>query len=629
MNKRETILKITGGIASRNTEKYFINNHNDIYNDIIQFSDDTYSFKEKIWLWVNDDKSFVPLCSCGNKTKIHGTWSNGFSRNCSVICSSNDNIRKENSKISMISKYGVDCYLKSDEFKRINKEISLEKWGVEHFSKTEEFKEKVKKTSIDRYGKHFSKTEEFKEKVKKTSMKRYGVSNYSKTLESKEKVKKTSIERYGVDNYTKSDEYKKYINNLYLNKYGVNTYLETEEFKKKSFNTMIFKYGKHFTKTEEFKEKVKKTSMKRYGVEHYTKSIESRENISKKLTKLSFDEEFRLNNFKVSKNKFYIKYLGNNNNLFRCDQGKEHNFEILTTSYHSRIVNGKLCTICYPVSNTQSFKELEIVDFIEDNYKDEIIKSYKDKFEIDIYLPKLNLGIEYNGLYWHSSKFLDKNYHLDKMNYFKKIGIRIIYIWEDDWLLKKDIIKSQIKNWIGLSKEKIYARKCEVREIKDAKIVRDFLDENHIQGKVNSSIKLGLYYKEALVSVMTFDSYEGRKKMKDSECNLSRFCTKKNTNVIGGASKILKYFINVYKPKRIISYSDIDWSLGDIYYKLGFSKVYQTKPDYKYIINKKRVNKSKFRKSNLKTTLTESQEMDSRNINKVYDCGKIKFEITF
>jgi hypothetical protein len=122
----------------------------------------------------------------------------------------------------------------------------------------------------------------------------------------------------------------------------------------------------HLTKTEEFKEKVKNTSIKRYGVEHYTKSIESRENISKKLTKLSFDEKFRLNNFKVSKNKFYIKYLGNNNNLFRCDQGKEHNFGILTTSYHSRIVHGKLCTICYPISNTQSFKELEIVKFIED-----------------------------------------------------------------------------------------------------------------------------------------------------------------------------------------------------------------------------------------------------------------------
>jgi hypothetical protein len=237
-------------------------------------------------------------------------------------------------------------------------------------------------------------------------------------------------------------------------------------------------------------------------------------------------------------------------------------------------------------------------------------------------LPELNIGFEFNGLFWHSDKFKDKNYHLNKLKLFKEKGIRVVNIWEDDWVYKKTIIQSQIRNILG-SSQNIFARKCEVREINDVDIVRDFMNKNHIQGFVSSKVKLGLYHSDKLVSVMMFDQFEGRLKMEKSGWNLSRFCNLCNYSVIGGASKLLKYFINKFEPIRIISYSDNSWSLGKLYESIGFNKIHETDPDYKYVVSDRRVHKSGFRKSN--TGLSESL----LDFDKIWDCGKTKWEIIY
>jgi hypothetical protein len=238
----------------------------------------------------------------------------------------------------------------------------------------------------------------------------------------------------------------------------------------------------------------------------------------------------------------------------------------------------------------------------------------------------MKLGFEFNGLYWHSDKFREKNYHLNKTNFFRDRGIRIIHIWEDDWLNKNTVIKSQIRNIFKLNENKIFARNCKVEILSDNKIVTKFLNENHLQGADKSKIKIGLFYKDELTSLMTFNKLEGRKLLSDDEWNLSRFCTKMNCNVIGGASKLLSFFINQFKPKRIISYADKDWSMGELYENLGFIKISESKPDYKYVTNGVRKNKSNFKKSKLNTKLSESLEMKNRNILRIWDCGKIKFE---
>lgn len=312
--------------------------------------------------------------------------------------------------------------------------------------------------------------------------------------------------------------------------------------------------------------KIKNTTFEKYGANTISES-----------------EEYRKDNYPIAKNVKYLTFLKNSISLFICDLGKEHTFEIHKNLYNSRYKsNLPLCTVCYPISAQNSIKELEILNFVKSMYKGEILPGYRDGLEIDIYLPELNLGFEFNGLYWHSEEYKDNNYHLNKTLHFKEKGIRIIHIFEDDWNLKKDIIYSQIKNYLGLTETKIFARKCIIKEINNCK---DFLDINHIQGNVKSVIKLGLFYNDELISVMTFDNFEGRNKMEIDGWNLSRFCNKINCNVIGGASKLLNYFIKTYKPVRIISYADRSWSEGNLYYQLGFELVNETKPDYKYIIN--------------------------------------------
>ena len=304
-----------------------------------------------------------------------------------------------------------------------------------------------------------------------------------------------------------------------------------------------------------------------------------------------------------------------------------HFFEISSDNfYHRKKSKTKLCTICYPIGNQSSIKEKDLLNFIKLVYKGEVVENYRDNLEIDIYLPELKIGFEFNGLYWHSEEFKDKNYHVDKTNFFKENGIRIIHIWEDDWDNKCDIIKSQILNWLNLIPEKIFARKCKPEKISDVKLARFFIDENHIQGFCQSSVKIGLFYENELVSIMTFDRFEGRKKMSEGEWNLNRFCTKKNINVIGGFSKLLSFFIKEYKVSRIVSYADKSWSIGNIYKSNGFIFKYSTSVDYSYIIRSVRHHKSKYRKKK-NETISESTKMISEGIYKIYDCGKMKFEM--
>ena len=268
-------------------------------------------------------------------------------------------------------------------------------------------------------------------------------------------------------------------------------------------------------------------------------------------------------------------------------------------------------------------------NYIKQLYDYEIIQSYRDKYEIDIYLPELKLGFEFNGLYWHSDKHKDNSYHKNKSDFFNQKGIQIIHIWEDEWILKKDIIKSIILNKLGKNPNKIFARKCYASLITDKSIIKKFLNENHIQGYIFNKINIGLTYENELVSIMCFNNLEGRKIIDDG-FNLNRFCNKLNTNVIGGASKLLNFFIKNNECNFIISYADYGISNGNLYNKLGFKLVSKGNPDYKYIIQGIRRHKSGFKKEKLGIKgelITESDFMKMNNIHKIFDCGKIKFRL--
>ena len=548
--------------------------------------------------------------------KSGGTYA--CSRKCAKIKRDNNNFKK----------YGYKNVFEISKIKEQIKDTNLEKYGVEYPTQSINIKNKVKNTNLEKYGGTGNGSIVISDKIKNTNLEKYGTDIASKSEYVKLKIKESLLSRSENEIQSSINQSK----STCLEKYGVEFISKIPEVKEKVKNTIFNNYGGFGFSSDIIYNKIKNTNIERYGVEFTSQNDEIKSKVKSTSIKRSMNDEFRKNNYEIAKNFNYIKYLGNRISLFRCDKNLDHNFEIDKDNYYNRIRSKiPLCTVCNPVGDSSSVKQKELLEYIISVYNGKIISNYRDSIEIDIYLPDLNLGFEFNGLYYHSDKFKDKYYHLNKFNHFKDRGIRIIFIWEDSWDLKKEIVMSQISNWLGKTYNRIYARKTDFRVITDVTVVRKFLNDNHIQGFINSSIKIGLFYNDELVSLMTFDKLEGRSKMKDNEYNLSRFVNKINTVVIGSASKLIKNFISVYSPERIISFADKDWSIGNLYYSLGFNKIGESEPDYKYIINNVRKNKQNYQMNRLSKSIsegkTEKEIMENSGYSRVYDCGKLKFEI--
>lgn len=294
-------------------------------------------------------------------------------------------------------------------------------------------------------------------------------------------------------------------------------------------------------------------------------------------------------------------------------------------------MNGHGCPKC---GMTVSNGEIEIRDFIASLIGDENIeirnRNILNGKEIDIYIKPLKLGIEYNGVIWHSEKFRkNKNYHLNKTEEANKKGVKLIQIFEDEYNERKDIVLSKIKYMISKSDiPKVYGRKCKIEKI-TKKLAYEFLEKNHIQGFAPSSVYMGAFYEDRLVSVITF------KKVKE-EWELTRFASDINLSVIGTFGKLLKMFIGEYNPETIKTFSDIRWCLdkeNNIYTKNGFILADTIKPNYTYTSETKgeRIHKFNMRKNilhkkyGLSLSMTEKEMCDRLGFYKVWDCGLYKY----
>lgn len=283
-----------------------------------------------------------------------------------------------------------------------------------------------------------------------------------------------------------------------------------------------------------------------------------------------------------------------------------------------------------------SKEENTLYEYIKSIYDGNIIQSNRSILsgkELDIYLPDYKIAIEYNGLYSHQHRpsetkeclIKGKSYHLQKTLDCEKQGIHLLQFYSDEWLLKKDIVKSVIASKLNLN-QKIFARKCE-KIIIETHQKNNFLNDNHIQGEDKSKIKLGLLYEDDLVCVMTFCKSRFNKNYK---WELSRFSNKMGINVIGGFSKLLKWFRKDYDG-NIVSYADRRYSNGNVYLKNGFENIRVNSPSYYYIDKNcnKRYNRMMFQKKLIGAyDCTEYEKAREMGYNKIYDCGTICFGLT-
>nr|DAT67966.1 MAG TPA: endonuclease-like protein [Caudoviricetes sp.] len=296
---------------------------------------------------------------------------------------------------------------------------------------------------------------------------------------------------------------------------------------------------------------------------------------------------------------------------------------------HNHLV-GKGCRECGiqkagHYTGTSKLEE-DFVNYIKSFYSGEVITSVRDKIppmELDIFLPEFNLGIEINGSYWHSEKFKDKDYHLNKYNLCMDKNIRLVSIWEWEMLENKIKIENFIKNLIS-KKIKLQARKLEIRNV-NIKSQREFLDINHLQGYVSCSLALGLYQGDELVQIMTLRAKDKKNKVFE----IGRLATKTGFTIIGGAERLFKNLQKIIDFQEIISYNNMDKFTGEVYGRLGMSFENISIP-YGWIRNGRYLpryatQKSKLIKQGYDKNLSESEIMRSEGFEKIYFTGVSKF----
>jgi hypothetical protein len=316
----------------------------------------------------------------------------------------------------------------------------------------------------------------------------------------------------------------------------------------------------------------------------------------------------------------------------RCNKCS-NTFEMTSQYLHKSKFRKDICPYCRQ-SPTKSKAELEVLDFVREICSTKVLSGNRNQIfplELDIYIPEKNLAIEYCGLYWHSEQQgKDKNYHLHKFKLCQDKGIRLISIFEDEWTETPSIVKSRLRAILGQAQKKVMARKCHIKAITSSQ-ARTFCRENHVQGSGSCSVAYGLYWKESLVSVMTFSKpnvSKGQKTHINGYWEMNRFCSLVDHQVQGAAGKLFSRFVKDHSPISVFSYADARWSNGDIYQTLGFEFQHHTPPNYWYIRSGECMRRHRFslrKNSTDDPQLTEWQNRQAQGWNRIWDCGSTKW----
>jgi hypothetical protein len=540
--------------------------------------------------------------------------------------------------------------LSQETLAQINHYYIDELWNREqickHFSFSETYFKKLIKDGLVQ-----KKTQEqILQTMNNTNVERYGDANYRNL----EQAKQTLLEKYGDENYRNIEQGMKtkaekdpnwketYVEKMQATKferYGDSGYNNPEKISQTKKELMSDP-----DKREELVHKIRHTKLERYGnsnylnigkikqtmVERYgsTSYLNSNKRVQENLDRLErkFPNQVNIKHYDMwsDQEKFY-EYLNNHPNQTYKELSEFFNVD--RTTINQKVVELGLQDYIQYLNGSSNY-EFEIKDFLisECNVREEEIEMHNRTIlaplEIDIYIPSRNMGIEFNGDYWHCDiheKFQDHSgrsvYHQRKSLQAEEKGVFLFHIFEYEWSdsIVQSNIKNRLKTLLNNNGTKIPARKCVIKEIsKDQK--KNFLNINHIQGNDRSSVYYGLFYQDNLVSCMTFT----KPKNKQYTWELSRFCNKHDYIVQGGASKLFKYAIsNMNRGDTVVSYNDITKTSGKIYKILDFSCTSVNNPNYIWM---------NFATGDIKTRYQEQaagevERMHNLGYHRICDCG--------
>lgn len=422
--------------------------------------------------------------------------------------------------------------------------------------------------------------------------------------ELRQKHKQAFIDKYGVDNPSKADSVKQKMKETFLRNYGVDNPSKDPTIIERIREDAITRFA---TSKDELLAKRKQTCMEEYGVEWTSQRHLSADS----LEKMHDVEYLKHQHFTLNK---------------PCEQIARELGCSVNPIIHTFEING----IILDKIKWTSSGEIELYEFVKSLITDNIIKNDRKVIypkELDMYIPDRGLAFEYDGIYWHSElNGTAKNYHMNKVDACEKQNVRLIQIYEPDWLTKQDIVKSRIRNLIGLS-TKYYARKCNVVAL-SSKEATAFFNKNHIQGKCQATKYIGLTHNSQLVAAAAFSKSRFSKKY---QWELIRYCNLLDSTVVGGFSKLLTHFIKTENPVSIVSYADRRWSAGNVYETNGFKFEHNSPPNYSYFSCKNSnelMSRLAFQKHKLKDKLSvfdeklsEWENMQANGYNRIWDSG--------
>ncbi len=583
----------------------------EINNWIKKFNIEPINFNDSLKYWELSVTQQKYCGICKKNISINSEY-------CSNKCRKDDiqNIIKKTQN-TLKSKYGSSSPLAKPGAKEKFKETCLKNFGSNHPFKNKDIKEKSKQTLLDNFGvsnpslssvikskiskkvklAYLKDGDKILEKRKKTNLKKYGEETILPSIIIK-KIKKTLQEKYETSN-----PFSIYPNTYQLaGKGSINFYndpIKKKEAIFKRINTIISKYG---------------------SIEEMNKKVFHKKK-----------ELIIQNLYKDGIKNTIIEYSYNKLGFIKCKCEKGHEYETsfkLLRDRNNR--NDICCTICSPPINRYSSNaEIEIYNWLSTYIECQRNVKTLINGEIDIFIPSKNIGIEFNGIYWHSDLYKDKNYHLNKTLLCKNENIDLIHIWEDQWNEKKYIIKERILSKLQINQKFIGARKCKIKEI-NSKDAINFVNTNHLQGFIPASHHYILIYENEIVFYI---SVSKRKigKSKSNSFEILRSCPKLGYNIQGGFSKLFKYIKNELEGNWI-TYSDLCWGEGNVYLKGGFTLEKYSKPSYWYFVKNQRYHRYSFRKQELikqgyDSNKTEFQIMDDIGALRVYDCGNAVWKL--
>ncbi|MCI2082898.1 MAG: hypothetical protein LKK08_03870 [Bacteroidales bacterium] len=203
-----------------------------------------------------------------------------------------------------------------------------------------------------------------------------------------------------------------------------------------------------------------------------------------------------------------------------------------------------------------------------------------------------------------------------------------ILLYEDRWLGDESgALKKRLAACLGKFRS-VFARKCAVSRT-DILTANAFLDKCHSYGAASAKYKYSLTFDGELVAVATFSGKKRLPSMDHSypgtkiSCEWIRYASLPDVRVSGGMGKMLKAFMKDVDPEEVLSYSDNEWSKGEVYGKLGFTRMFRTPPQ-EYYVNKKtygRISAIKVGRDNL----YKGREFPSSDYWRIYNAGSTRW----